>query len=212
MGNEFIEAKYKDPGYAEAKRRSKEINTNAYDSEIAAGMNKSSQAGMVQGVANPGGLAADIYAEVSDNKARRASAIEDQYNNYELQHKAAFYDKQAEARQQFEMNKPGFMNWLGFGVETLGSIASIPVGGAAGSVMGAILGAGKKPKNPTKTNYGGIESTFVPPPQATVGTDKTTELSTQDKWGNLNKYSGSQGVWDYNPYKLKDIFKQQRTQ
>ena len=194
MGNSFVEAEYKDPGYAEAKRRSKEINTNAYDAEIAAGMNKSAQAGAVQGVGNPGGLAADTYAEMSDKKAQRASAIEDEYNNYELQHKAGFYDEQARAKQQFEMNKPGFLNWLGFGVNTLGSIASIPVGNT--SLLGSILKIGtKSPKKATTTNYGGLQSTFLTPPKAGATTDNTQtglELPNQNQFdiGKINPMTG----------------------
>ena len=209
MGNSFVEAEYKDPGYMEAKKRSQDLTTGIFDATIADSANKAAQSGSVQGVANTGRLSADTYARVSAEKARRLSAIEDQYNNYELQHKAAFNNQQALARQQWAMEKPNFLNWLGFGVNTLGSIASIPVGGAGGSVLGSILGVGKNPsKPPTPTNYGQLQSTFFGTPAASSDISQNPNANFVEvpplKLDNNSQPFGSQ--WGQNNFGLNDGF------
>lgn len=152
MGQGYIEAEYKDPGYAAAKQRSIDKTTGVYDAAIADASNKSAQAGAVQGVGNAGRLAADTYAKVSNEKNRRISAIEDQYNNYELQHKAAFNNQQAWSKQQYEMNKPGFLDYLGFGVNLASGVASIP---GVVSGIGKLFGAGDSGSTPTQTDTKG---------------------------------------------------------
>lgn len=156
MGSKYVEPEYKDPGYEAAKQRSLNKNTGAYDAAISDTMNKSAQAGAVQGVANSGGLQAATYARLVSDKARRASAIEDMYNNYELQDKAAFNRQNAFAKAQFEMNKPGFLDYLGFAAN-LGS-AGFGIYSALSNSIGAVSGLNKN-----KSNNAAINRFAVPP-------------------------------------------------
>lgn len=152
MGQGYIEPVYKDPGYAAAKQRSIDKTTGVFDATIAEAENKSAQAGSVQGVGNAGRLAADTYAKVSEQKSRRISSIEDQYNNYELQHKAAFNNQAAWNKQQYEMNKPGFLDWLGIGANIASGVAGIP---GVISGIAKMLGGNNTNATPTQTDMSG---------------------------------------------------------
>lgn len=145
MGQGYVEPEYKDPGYEAAKQRSMDKTRGIFDASISEAQNKSASAGAVQGVGNAGRLAADTYAKVSEQKNRRLSATEDQYNNYELQHKASFNNQNAFARQQYEMNKPGFLDYLGFAGNLAGS------GFGIASALGAFGGAMKTLDKTTTT-------------------------------------------------------------
>gem|GEM_PF-5218420 len=89
---------------------------------------------------------------MSNEKNRRISAIEDQYNNYELQHKASFNNQQAWSKQQYEMNKPGFLDYLGFGANLATGILGVP-GVASG--IGKLFGGGGSGTTPTQTDMSG---------------------------------------------------------
>lgn len=203
MSNQYIEPEYKDPGYAEAKKRSKELTTGIFDASIANAANKSAQAGSVAGVGNAGRLAANTYAQISNEKSRRISAIEDQYNNYELQHKAAFNNQNAFAKQQFEMNKPGFLDWLGFGVNTAGSLFGM------GNALG-LIGAGTKALKGITTNNSNKQQFYTPPPTAeqVTGINSNSNLSTLQPgaFSDFNPFTANkkQKAWQLGePFKLK---------
>lgn len=132
MGNSYVsleEGDWKQTIEA-AKKRSEEKTANIFDTQIAEAANKSAQAGATQGIANTSRLSADTYAKISEQKARRISAIEDQYNNYGVQHKLALDRQNAIAKQQFEMNKPNFFTYL-TGLTGLAAGAA-NIGGALG--------------------------------------------------------------------------------
>jgi hypothetical protein len=203
MGTSYVAPKYSDPGYEAAKQRSLKANTGAYDSVISQASNKSAMAGNVAGVANTGRLAADTFANISSQKANRASAIEDQYNNYELQHKAAFLDMAEKSRVDYENNKPGLLDYVTGG---LGIVAG-------GMNIASGLGFNPFTKKPAKmplqsSNSGGgytsgtgssgsYSNNMVPPPPTFNPSmmNRPTASSWMSGWNGMENKRGFQ--WKY---------------
>lgn len=130
MSNEYVPTKYQDPGYAQARQESQDLNTSIFDSRIAEGLNRSAGAGAVQGSANPANLSARAYAIMSGQKAQQIAQDAANIRQSELAFKGQHILQNQQGEIQHNLQKPNAWNFISEGLNL--ATSAIPVAGALG--------------------------------------------------------------------------------
>lgn len=130
MSNEYTPVPYQDPGFEQARRESRELNTSIFDSRIAEGLNRSAGAGAVQGSGNPSNLSARAYAIMSGQKAAQIANEASRIRSQELGYKAQHNLMNTQGEIQHNLQKPNFFNFLETGLNVGSSL--VPVAGGLG--------------------------------------------------------------------------------
>lgn len=98
----FEALKFDSSPYRTAKNESLSKSNNLFDSTISQTMNKSSQVAAVQGRGNPGRLSADTFAKVAEDRDRRNSQIETEFNMQEVNALTSFNNQKQMASAQWK--------------------------------------------------------------------------------------------------------------
>lgn len=109
-----------------------------------------SEAGMQAGMAagntglNPGRVTADVYTRGASERDRTIAGLEGEKARAMTEFNTNKQMASANARAEYERNKPGFLDWLSFGTELAGAVVNPIMSIGALNKLGSNIGKGKQ--------------------------------------------------------------------